>query len=184
MVARFRVPDIVVTRHTPASPSSIGVVIDSKRQSQWAAIAAHAGALRTALARRYEQPDADDLAQDTLLRAMRSAAQVPPGSRMLQWLTVIARNVAIDRWRRRHQCVALDLAAHVPAIAADHERMLDVERALSQLGHGDRRLLGKVAVGMRYDEIARSERASEVAIRKRVARARARLLQRLMEGQR
>lgn len=43
--------------------------------------------------------EAEDLAQETLLKAFRSTGQFQPGTDMKQWLTVILRNTRIDRLR-------------------------------------------------------------------------------------
>lgn len=157
---------------------------EPEHHAKWSALADHASGLRGAVARRYPWVDADDVTQEALLRAMRSNTVVRQGPPMMRWLRTIARNVAIDIWRHRRHDVALDLAAHVPAIVTDRDRVLDVERALSHLSRSDRRLLVSVAVGIGYDELARLERTNAAAIRQRVARARGRLLQLVVEGRR
>lgn len=62
----------------------------------------HRPAVVASLRRWVRDPHrADDLAQDTLLRAMRRIRQVRSDIRVRPWLLAIARNVAIDLARRR-----------------------------------------------------------------------------------
>lgn len=151
------------------------------RAAGWSPVAPQADALHEALARRYPRGEADDLAQEALIRAAASSAPVPAGPGALRWLQAIARNIAIDSWRRRRPHVPLDIATHVPAMAADLDERIDLEAAIGQLSAGDRHLLQLVVSGARYEEIARAEHVTAAAIRQRVARARARLLQLLTE---
>ena len=58
---------------------------------------------RTAVRLTHSRADAEDLVQDTFLRAFRSAAQFTPGTNLRAWLFTIlhnaARNLARDRAR-------------------------------------------------------------------------------------
>ena len=148
---------------------------------RWAWLAEHGDALRRTLRRRLGVDEADDVASEAILRAGRSTVSVPPGARRAAWLHRIARNVAIDRWRRDRRLVPLEIAAHVTAEPNMSAARIDVEVALKRLRSSDRRLLALVAGGTRYSEIARSEGVEVSAIRQRVARARARALAALRE---
>jgi len=148
---------------------------------RWAWLAEHGDALRRTLRRRLGADEAEDVASEAILRAGRSTVSVPPGARRAAWLHRIARNVAIDRWRRDRRLVPLEIAAHVTAEPNTSATRIDVEAALKRLRPSDRRLLARVAGGTRYSEIAHSEGVDVSAIRQRVARARARALAALRE---
>jgi RNA polymerase sigma-70 factor, ECF subfamily len=149
---------------------------------RWAWLVEQGDALRRTLRRRLRADDADDVASEAILRAGRSTVSVAPGARRAAWLHRIARNVAIDRWRRDRRLVPLDIAAHVTAEPEASADRIDVEVALKQLRPNDRRLLALIAAGARYSEIAHAEGVDVTAIRQRVARARARVLAALREG--
>jgi RNA polymerase sigma factor (sigma-70 family) len=149
---------------------------------RWAWLVEHGEALRRTLRGRLGVDEADDVAAEAILRAGRSTDPVPSGARRAAWLHRIARNVAIDRWRRNRRLVPLEIAAHVTAEPDTSAARIDVEVALQQLRPGDRRLLAQIASGARYSEIAREEGVDVSAIRQRVARARARALAALREG--
>jgi RNA polymerase sigma-70 factor (ECF subfamily) len=153
-----------------------------ERAERWAWLVEHRDALRRTLRGRLGADEAEDVASEAILRAGRSTDAVPPPARRAAWLHRIARNVAIDRWRRQRRLVPLEIAAHVTAEPDTSAARIDVEVALKQLRPSDRRLLALVAAGTRYSEIARSEGVDVSAIRQRVARARARALAALREG--
>jgi RNA polymerase sigma-70 factor, ECF subfamily len=148
---------------------------------RWAWLVEHGDALRRTLRGRLGVDEAEDVASEAILRAGRSTDVVPPGARRAAWLHRIARNIAIDRWRRERRLVPLEIAAHVTAEPDTSAGRIDVEVALKQLRPSDRRLLALVAAGTRYSEIARSEGVDVSVIRQRVARARARALAALRE---
>lgn len=139
-----------------------------------------ADALRRSL-RGLTAYDADEIAQEAMLRAALSSRVIPAGSHGVAWLHRIARNIAIDRWRRERRTVSLDIAAHVPAEAEASAGAIDVDVALTRLRPGDRRLLALIASGMGYSDLAHAEGVDVSVIRQRVARARARLLAQLRE---
>ena len=58
---------------------------------------------------------AEDLVQDTMLKAYRSWRQYEPGTNARGWLLTILRNTFINDYRRRkHEPVAMDLEAVEP----------------------------------------------------------------------
>lgn len=64
---------------------------------------------RTALRLTHSPADADDLVQDTYLRAFRSARQFKPGTNLRAWLFTILHNAARNRARdRARDHVAVD----------------------------------------------------------------------------
>jgi RNA polymerase sigma-70 factor (ECF subfamily) len=153
---------------------------ERERVRRWAWLAEHADGLRRSL-RDLSAHEADEVTQEAILRASLATGAVPPGTRGVAWLNRIARNVAIDRWRREQRLVPVEVAAHVSVQTEISEGRIDIEVALKRLRRTDRRLLALIAGGIRYSELAHSEHVDVSVIRQRVARARARLLVELQE---
>jgi RNA polymerase sigma-70 factor (ECF subfamily) len=104
------------------------------------------------LAYRYASnpSEAEDIAQDALLRAWRRRSTLRDGTRRNQWLATIVRNEAF----RQHARVRPDPIATIESQeGADDERVVatvegaDLHAALRRLPEKDRRLLL-----LRYDE--------------------------------
>jgi RNA polymerase sigma factor (sigma-70 family) len=142
----------------------------------------HVDGLRRSLRGRLEPHEADDVAQEAILRASLATNAVPAGAQGEAWLQRIARNIAIDRWRRERRLAPLEIASHVTVEPEASVGRIDVEVALKRLRPDDRRLLTLIANGVRYSELARTEGVDAAVIRQRVARARARALIALREG--
>ena len=94
--------------------------------------------------------EAEDIAQDALLRAWRRRSTLRDGTRRNQWLATIVRNEAF----RQHARVRPDPIATIESQeGADDERVVatvegaDLHAALRRLPEKDRRLLL-----LRYDE--------------------------------
>ena len=153
---------------------------ERERIQRWAWLVEQADGLRRSL-RGLTSHDADEVAQEAMLRAALAPRVVPSGSHGVAWLHRIARNIAIDRWRHERRSVSLDIADHVPAEAEISAGAIDVDIALARLRPGDRRLLALIASGLGYSELAQAEGVDVSVIRQRVARARARLLAQLRE---
>ena len=154
---------------------------EPERARRWTWLVEHADGLRRSLGRGMPAEDAEDVAQEAMLRAALASKAVPAGTQGVAWLHRIARNIATDRWRHDRRLVSLDIAAHVTARPETSETKIDVDVALKRLRGRDRHLLALIAGGTRYAEIARTERVDVSVIRQRVARARARLLEQLPE---
>src|SRR5204863_7465143 len=114
---------------------------------RWAWLAEHGDALRRTLRRRLGADEAEDVASEAILRAGRSTVSVPPGARRAAWLHRIARNVAIDRWRRDRRLVPLEIAAHVTTEPYDSAARIVIEAALVRLSTRHLRLLALGAAG-------------------------------------
>lgn len=123
--------------------------------------------------------EAEDIAQDALLRAWRRRSTLRDSERRNQWLTTIVRNEAF----RQHARVKPDLTATIELQeGAEDERVLatvetaDLHAALAGLSERDRRLLE-----MRYEEdmtqamIARRLGIPEGTVKVRLHRARDKL---------
>lgn len=131
--------------------------------------------------------DADDVVQETLIRALR-ARDVPPGERALRaWLFRIARNVNIDQRRAqaaRDRFVVLEggrdeleeVEEPVTRTAYEHIERADLERALADLPEGTRAALVLTDVWeFDHAEVAAILDVPVGTIKSRVARGRARL---------
>lgn len=125
--------------------------------------------------------DADDLVQETLLRALSNRENFEEGTNLKAWLFTILRNIRLSRFRKTSREVEDPDGAHAASIAAPAAQeariqINEVERALSLLPDEQREAVMLIgASGFSYDEAARITDASVDAIKKRVSRARAAL---------
>ncbi len=138
------------------------------------------------LVRRFERPVfalvlrlvrdralAEDLAQESFVKAWRALASYDPQRKLASWLLKIAHNTAIDHLRRRgldtvslstgedepdedHRQITADLHRESPeAKAQRHEMARGLERALAELRPEYRSvLLLRFHQGLAYEEIA------------------------------
>jgi RNA polymerase sigma-70 factor, ECF subfamily len=145
------------------------------------------------MTRRHEV--ADDIAQDTFIRAYRNLARFELGRPLLPWLHRIAVNLAINYLNgaaRREQALYTEDDPEGPrgragfetgAIDSDPHRALeskelafDLERAVATLSPDQQAVFVlKVLEGMRYEEIAATLEISQGTVMSRLSRARARL---------
>jgi RNA polymerase sigma-70 factor (ECF subfamily) len=133
-------------------------------------------------ARRWhrEQTDADDLVQDTLVRALANARLWRPGSDLRDWLYTIMRNrffAAIAKSSRS----GLELQ-NVPAAASGPDpgelrlTLRDLGEALRRLPANQRAAVLLIGVQEKsYDEAARTMGITVAALRSHLARGRDRL---------
>ncbi|WP_370218940.1 sigma-70 family RNA polymerase sigma factor [Kitasatospora sp. GAS1066B] len=124
---------------------------------------------------------ADDLAQDTFLRALRGLPGFAGRSSARTWLLSIARRTVVDRYRRsatRPQLVFGDAAAevqlHEPSRFEDHVVLVDLLTFVPQQRR-EAFVLTQV-IGLSYAEAAAVSGCALGTVRSRVARARAQLL--------
>jgi RNA polymerase sigma-70 factor (ECF subfamily) len=145
------------------------------------------------MTRRHEV--ADDIVQDTFVRAYRNLGRFELGRPLRPWLTRIAVNLAINYLNgaaKREQPLYTEDAPGGPEVArrsrqerldANPERALeseelalDLDRAVSLLPLEQRTVfLLKVVEEMRYEEIAKLLGISEGTVMSRLSRARGRL---------
>jgi RNA polymerase sigma-70 factor (ECF subfamily) len=162
------------------------------------------------LVRRYERPVvrliaritgaralAEDLAQETFVKAFRNLAAFDPARRLSSWLFRIAHNTALDALRRaRPPTVSLSDTSqssaggsHEPAAAAAPDPVeRDALRTALLAALGELRPEHRAAVALRYeeglsfDEIGQILGISEVTARSHVHRARKALRHKLTEA--
>ena len=133
---------------------------------------------------------ADDLAQETLVRALRDAHRYDDKWPLEVWLFRIARNLALDLLRRegrhrRHQDDAALCATPTPAAVttAEHrEFQVALEVALQELPETFRTVfLLRDGEGLSYEEIAEVLDISPKTVSSRLHRARQQLRELLRE---
>ena len=116
-------------------------------------------------------PAAEDLTQDTFLRAMNGRYQANGHERA--WIFQIARNLARDRARARQRRPALVEYGDHNGASADPSLAMALDAAMAGLGDEDREvfLLREVG-GLSYGEIAAACGLTPDAVRSRLHRAR------------
>jgi RNA polymerase sigma-70 factor (ECF subfamily) len=130
---------------------------------------------------------ADDLVQETMVRAWGARTRFIPGTNMRAWTHVILRNVYFSLVRRARfggECSALeaDLILAMPARQEAHVELGDLARAMEQLPHEQREaLLMMGAGGLTCEEVAVICGCPVGTVKSRVARARA-ALRGLLDG--
>ena len=126
-------------------------------------------------------PDAEDLVQETLLRAIEYADRYRPGTNMRAWLFTIMRNRFLTNCRKsaRERTGAADCASAVPQVAPGQEWHLQASElrvALRELPRHYREAIILVgALGESYLDAARLLDCDIGTIKSRVSRARAML---------
>lgn len=128
---------------------------------------------------------ADDLVQETLMKAWAHLESFQEGTNLRAWLFTILRNTYFSECRRRRREVedrggdkAADLAVHPGQ--QGHLDLQDFRRALNDLPADQREALVLVgAAGFSYEEAANVSGCAVGTIKSRVNRARAKLAERL-----
>jgi RNA polymerase sigma-70 factor, ECF subfamily len=129
--------------------------------------------------------DAEDLVQETFLRAYRAFDRYTPGTNIRAWLYTILHRVRTDAFRRQGRSPStVELLGDGPAVAPPQERLAsggeEIERALDRLPESFR-----TAVILRdiqefsYEEIARITDVPIGTVMSRIHRGRALLRQAL-----
>jgi RNA polymerase sigma-70 factor, ECF subfamily len=128
---------------------------------------------------------ADDLVQDTLVRAVANIHRFEVGTNLNAWLFTILRNLFHSEYRRRRREVEDADGSYAARLSAPPEQgaRLDFEDFRKALAHvpADQReaLLLVGAEGLSYEEAAEVCGVAVGTIKSRVNRARARLAQML-----
>jgi RNA polymerase sigma-70 factor, ECF subfamily len=121
---------------------------------------------------------ADDLVQETILRAWANRTSYEPGSNLKAWLFTILRNYFYNEVRKRRRSVELhnDQAALEVGVAEGQPTSLhlqDLARALEELSQDQREALTLVSIGgLSYEDAAKMCNCAVGTVKSRVARAR------------
>ncbi|MCW1411931.1 sigma-70 family RNA polymerase sigma factor [Rhizobium sp. 1AS11] len=132
-------------------------------------------------AMRFERSatDADDLTQDTMLKALANVDQFRPGTNVKSWLFTIARNTYCTKYRIRQRYTLhadMEVAGSGQAVQSTQEwslRTREVDKAISSLDADKRRVLLMAISGESYEDIAGACGCGLGTIKSRIARARA-----------
>jgi RNA polymerase sigma factor (sigma-70 family) len=132
---------------------------------------------------------ADDLVQETLLKAWAARKRFQAGTNMRAWTFIILRNLYLSQMRRARfkgewDDLVADRLLAAPASQDRHVELNDLQRALLHLPQPQREALILVgAGGFAYEEAAEICQVAVGTIKSRVARGRVALEQLLTEGQ-
>ena len=142
----------------------------------------HLPALRAfALSLTRNRSTADDMLQDTVLKAWTNLDKFQPGTNMRAWLFTILRNNFYSSTRKVNREVADvdNVFSDTLSVKPEHDgrlQMMDFKPAFAQLPVEQREALVLVgAQGFSYDEAAETCGVATGTIKSRVNRARARL---------
>jgi RNA polymerase sigma-70 factor (ECF subfamily) len=125
--------------------------------------------------------EADDLLQDTLLKALLNIERFTPGTNLRAWMFTIERNTFYTNCKRKHREVALnaDEAEEIPSEPLQDWplKVRALQEAMQQLpGDQKEALLLVGGEGLRYEEAADACGCALGTIKSRVSRGRARLM--------
>ncbi|MCB1756071.1 MAG: RNA polymerase sigma factor [Gammaproteobacteria bacterium] len=135
-------------------------------------------------------PDADDLVQVALEKALTRLHQFTPGTRLDSWLMRIVQTSFLDDRRkasRREEGLDEESLSRLPEARQDDDserssKVRDIDRALLQLPEEQRVLVGLVLVeGYSYREAAEIMAVPTGTVMSRLARARKALVMHLRE---
>ncbi len=142
----------------------------------------HLPALRAfALSLTRNRATADDMMQDTVLKAWSNMDKFDPGTNMRAWLFTILRNNFYSSRRKLNREVADvdNVFSDTMSVKPEHDgrlQMMDFKQALNQLPDEQREALILVgASGFAYEDAAQMCGVATGTIKSRVNRARARL---------
>ena len=159
----------LAARAAAGDQDALGQIVVLTQRDLWRYIAFHAG-----------PGEADDLVQDTYLRAIGTLAAFEGRSSLRTWLLVIARRVVIDHLRRRAARPHVvstdnwqDLADAAPNPHTDFTELVELDLLLAGLSTERREALILTQVlGLSYVEAGDICGCPVGTIRSRVARAR------------
>jgi RNA polymerase sigma-70 factor (ECF subfamily) len=140
---------------------------------------------RYALKLARNPPDADDLVQDCLLRALARGHQFEPGTNLAAWLVTILRNLFLTRYQRAKRIVEVELEPEIAEVSMEAPQfhsveLRDAEMAIRDLKPEQRQVIHKCGVeGVSYEDAASEMGVSVGTIRSRLSRARSQLRERV-----
>jgi len=122
---------------------------------------------------------ADDLVQETMVRAWSSRHTFMPGSKFRPWLFTILRNQFYNTVRKRNRLVSWEPEAAERLLVQEPDQearihVADIEGALQQLPHNQREMLLLIAgAGLSYEEAAEVAECKLGTVKSRINRGRA-----------
>ncbi len=154
------------------------------QESDLLALLPHLRAFARSLTRNYDS--ADDLVQDTVVRALTAAHRFEPGTNLKAWTFTILRNVFYNGLRKNGMTQSLDdPMTQEPGVPASQEACLefgDFRRAFWQIGHDKREALILVGInGLSYEDTGKACGCAQGTVKSRVSRAR-RDLRQILDG--
>lgn len=158
---------------------------DSEFKRELAAVIPHLRAFGRSLSGNRDL--ADDLVQETLLKAWAARKRFQAGTNMRAWTFIILRNHYLSQMRRSRfrgewDDLAADRLLAAPAGQDKHIELSDMQRALLQLPQPQREALILVgAGGFAYEEAAEICGVAVGTIKSRVARGRT-ALEQILDG--
>ena len=180
-------PKIAKRSERTGSPAEPVPLSDPEFKDQLAAVIPHLRAFGRSLSGSRDL--ADDLVQETLLKAWAARKRFQAGTNMRAWTFIILRNLFLSQMRRaRFKGEWDDITASkilaAPASQDRHIELGDMQRALMHLPQPQREALILVgAGGFAYEEAAEICGCAVGTIKSRVARGRVALEQLLIERQ-
>ncbi|WP_052120919.1 RNA polymerase sigma factor [Inquilinus limosus] len=125
--------------------------------------------------------DAEDLLQDTLLRAYNKFHLWTPGTNIAGWLSVVMKRVFLSQFERRGRLIAVpaeDFDGPQPPSQEDVLDLIRLGKAIDGLQRHHRELVEAVAInGDSYEEAAHAFHIPIGTVRSRLGRARDHLRQ-------
>lgn len=152
------------------------------------AIVAHHGMLwRLAMAWSHDRDLADDLVQETLVRALEKAGDLRDERQLKPWLCAILHNCWRNHWRQRRPVaevnIGSDLRFSVDDDSAREAEHACVRRAIAALPQGQREVVTLVELeGFSYKEVSSALNIPVGTVMSRLCRARRALVERLECG--
>jgi RNA polymerase sigma-70 factor (ECF subfamily) len=141
-----------------------------------------------ALSLTRDRDAADDLVQDTVIRALQGRQSFQPGTNLAAWLFRIQRNEFISGIRKQRPTVPVDTAIADRLSHPPHQDsgliMREFVSAFGKLGSTQREaLLLAVLEGLPYDVIAKHTGVSVGTVKSRISRGRDTLERLLLAGE-
>lgn len=136
----------------------------------------------------HDPDQAEDIAQETILKAWQCRSQFQPGTNLRAWLSTILRNRYYSgqrrlKWRAEFDADAIERTLMAPDDPSMNVELEDVRRALAMLPAFQREALILVgAGGLSYDEVAQIVGCPVGTVKSRVRRARDELESILFHG--
>jgi RNA polymerase sigma-70 factor (ECF subfamily) len=170
----------------PAAAAPHAALSDEEFREQLGLVIPHLRAFGRSLS--GNRDTADDLVQETLLKAWAARKRFQAGTNMRAWTFIILRNLYLSQMRRARfkgewDDLAADRLLAAPASQDRHVELADMQRALMHLPQPQREALILVgAGGFAYEEAAEICGVAVGTIKSRVARGRVALESLLSEG--